>query len=541
MSVRMIVGDARERLKELPAESVHTVCTSPPYFGLRDYGVEGQLGLEPTPDAYVAALVAVFREVRRVLRKDGTVFLNLGDSYFGGRRGGNPPDSPHQKQRTNRGSVLMPASAQRASVYDMRGKAPEGSPTNDCLCRSLCDVCRAAYRLGKSHICRRPDPKPFVSSSSSTRERKGSLSAHPPTSDLVHQDAHSANATHCLPPSVHREALPLHAAPASTTPESSERQPASSLAASLPAAGCPLCGRSLPDCAPGSARKLGGLRAKHDGNQDNASPSEEQVLHSQCTEGYCSIGEPYQDSTTAFLKPKDLIGIPWRVAFALQADGWWLRQDVIWSKPNPMPESVTDRCTKAHEYIFMLSKNARYFYDAEAIKEDSITGDPRRPYTSHGAWELDGRPVEQRHGGKPRTAGNKSHKYVDAYEASPTEEHRTKAGLMNVADVPWDQRNKRSVWTVATQPFSEAHFATFPPALIEPCILAGCPKGGTVLDCFSGAGTTGLVADRLQRNAILIELNPEYAAMAERRIAAGRGPLFAGEAGRLGFDMEAAE
>ena len=132
---------------------------------------------------------------------------------------------------------------------------------------------------------------------------------------------------------------------------------------------------------------------------------------------------------------------------------------------------------------------------------------------------MDGRPAEQRHGGKPRTAGNKSHKYVDAYECSETEEHRTKAGLMKVADVPWERRNRRSVWTVSTQPFSEAHFATFPPALIEPCILAGSPRGGTVLDPFAGAGTTGLVADRLGRDAVLIELNPEYAEMARHRIA----------------------
>ena len=218
--------------------------------------------------------------------------------------------------------------------------------------------------------------------------------------------------------------------------------------------------------------------------------------------------------------------MPARVAIALQEDGWWLRQDIIWSKPNPMPESVLDRCTKAHEYLFLLSKSERYHYDADAIKEASITEDPRRPYTSEGAWQLDGRPAEQRHGGKPRTAGNKSHKYVEAYNGSETEEHRTKAGLMDVADVPWTVRNRRSVWTIATAPFAEAHFATFPPDLVDPCIKAGCPAGGTVLDPFGGAGTVGLVADRLKRNAILIELNPEYAAMAERRIS-NDGGMFA--------------
>ncbi len=256
------------------------------------------------------------------------------------------------------------------------------------------------------------------------------------------------------------------------------------------------------------------------------------------------------------LKEKDLCGIPWRVAFALQADGWYLRQDIIWSKPNPMPESVTDRCTKSHEYIFLLSKSARYFYDANAIAEPGVN---RASGTNHGAEGM-----------------------CDGYDG-----HRTRANLASGIEAK-ERRNKRSVWEVATAPFSEAHFATFPPALIEPCILAGCPekccakcgapwvrqteverrptrpgviqKGapdrkdggipfrpetivttlgfspscscnagtfpGTVLDPFGGAGTTGLVPDRLGRNAILIELNPKYAAMAEQRITKD-GPLFA--------------
>jgi DNA modification methylase len=345
VTVTILKGDCREVLRELPAESVHCVVTSPPYFGLRDYGVAGQIGLEPTPAGFVTELVNLFAETRRVLRDDGTLWLNLGDSYTAGKSG---------------------RSDQDRNTRNKDGRNPENAADTGA---------------------------PFYKQ------------------------------------------------------------------------------RQVPD----------GLKAK------------------------------------------DLLGIPWRVAFALQADGWYLRQDIIWSKPNPMPESVRDRCTKAHEYLFLLSKSERYYYDADAIKEDSITNDPRRPYTSEGAWQMDGRPAEQRHGGKHRTAGNKNHKYVDAYEASDTEEHRTKAGLMKVADVPWERRNRRSVWEVATAPYSEAHFATFPPALIEPCILAGCPKGGTVLDPFGGAGTTGLVADRLGRNAILIELNPEYAAMAERRIRGDAG------------------
>ena len=341
MSVRVIQGDVRERLRDLPDESVHCVVTSPPYFGLRDYGVAGQIGLEATPHEFVAALVGVFREARRVLRADGTLWLNLGDSYAAQPGQRKPTDKVGPKQESNAGSNTAPS------------------------------------------------------------------------------------------------------------------------------------------------RHVEGLKAK------------------------------------------DLIGIPWRVAFALQADGWFLRQDIIWSKPNPMPESVTDRCTKAHEYLFLLSKSARYHYDQQAILEpveagtieclsqptlDQQRGSDRVPGKTNGPMKAVSR------------SGNKERKPASA-RGVPVDTDGKSAGAV-AGSVSWEgsQRNKRSVWTVATQPFSEAHFATFPPALIEPCILAGCPKGGTVLDPFGGAGTTGLVADRLQRSAILIELNPEYAAMARRRIY-GDAPL----------------
>ena len=193
------------------------------------------------------------------------------------------------------------------------------------------------------------------------------------------------------------------------------------------------------------------------------------------------------------MKPKDLIGIPWMLAFALRADGWYLRQDIIWSKPNPMPESVQDRCTKAHEYLFLLSKGPRYYYDTAAIAEKATGEAP---------------------GNTKATKGGRAY-------GEGAAEHRTAANLHNIG--ARETRNKRSVWEVATQPFKEAHFATFPPALVEPCILAGSPARGTVLDPFFGAGTTGLVADRLQRDCIGIELNPDYAAIAERRINADAG------------------
>ena len=328
--IRLIPGDALEQLRLLPADSVHCCVTSPPYYGLRDYGVAGQIGLEPTPDEYIAALVAVFREVRRVLRKDGTLWLNLGDSYAG------------------------------SWGAQSRGGAPSAAST----------------LRGNGHVGGGPKIR--------------SLSA-----------------------------IQIEAAPRRTL--------------------------SMRDF----------------------------------------------DAT----KPKDLLGIPWMLAFALRADGWYLRQDIIWAKPNPMPESVTDRCTKAHEYLFLLSKSERYWFDAAAIAETAV-----------------------RAGDLPLG----SHKYT----VNTVNDMRIRQGLEAHSRTPVaETRNKRSVWTVASEPFAEAHFATFPPALIEPAILAGCPRGGAVLDPFGGAGTTGLVADRLGRDAILIELNPTYCTMIRNRIT-NDAPLF---------------
>ena len=374
----VLVGDARERLKELPDGSVHCCVTSPPYFGLRDYGVDGQMGLEATPAEFVAGMVALFREVRRVLRDDGTLWLNLGDSYASSGRGGNP---------TRESSTL------------------EGSN---------------------------------VSQEQSMVKRRGSQ----------------------LPAGFHE-----------------------------------------------TARQAG------------------------------NVGRAWVPPPVG-MREKNLIGIPWRVAFALQEDGWYLRQDIIWSKPNPMPESVRDRCTKAHEYLFLLSKAPRYYFDADAIAEplgessiarlaqdiDGQTGSNRVPGKTNGTMKAVGR----------RAAGNKSHKGETAYR-SGDERMRTKAGLVSFAERERAKveagdligtRNKRSVWTVATQPFSGAHFATFPPALIEPGILAGCPVGGTVLDPFGGAGTTAGVALKHNRRAILIEINRDYAGdLMRRRISkiAGSG------------------
>lgn len=310
------VGDCLGSLRAMPDKSVHCCVTSPPYFGLRDYGVDGQIGLEPTPDEFVQALVEVFREVRRVLRDDGTLWLNLGDSYAG--------SYGNQGRKETRGTQRQINGAMMQQVND--GRYP------------------------------------------SAGSKTGSL----------------------------------------------ERTPG--------------------------------------------------------------------------LKNKDLIGIPWRVAFALQADGWYLRQDIIWHKPNPMPESVRDRCTKAHEYVFLLSKSPRYFFDGDAIKE---------PVAASTVERL-AQPTLAQQTGSARVPG-KTNGAMKALGGS-------------------DTRNRRSVWAVTTKPFKGVHFATFPADLIKPCILAGCPVGGTVLDPFGGSGTTAGVALAHGRNAVLCELNPEYAKLVPARI-----------------------
>ena len=265
-------------------------------------------------------------------------------------------------------------------------------------------------------------------------------------------------------------------------------------------------------CALRCAGTSGEPEGTEHGTAGNALLFAELAHHIRCTSAYCSLvvswlNAPYvqaQCTTGAgwsqALKPKDLIGIPWRVAFALQADGWYLRQDIIWHKPNPMPESVTDRCTKAHEYIFLLAKSPRYYYDAEAVKEQQTESTVARS-----AYGWNGRTDDNSNGAR---TGSTFKRMAESGE--------------KIGTIPADGlRNKRSVWMVSTKPYREAHFATFPPDLIQPCIRAGCPAGGTVLDPFGGSGTTGEVAASEGRKAILIELNPQYVELAH-----GRGGLF---------------
>jgi DNA modification methylase len=310
-------GDCRKTMRKWAKEGVkaQTCVTSPPYYGLRDYGRDGQIGLEETPEEYIAAMVEVFRCVRDVLAEDGTVWLNIGDSYA--RQGGD--------------------NAKRDPVKLMGGHAKA--------------VANGGYASGNLM----PD-------------------------------------------------------------------------------GC---------------------------------------------------------------KPKDLIGIPWMLAFALRADGWYLRQDIIWHKPNPMPESVQDRCTKAHEYIFLLSKSQKYYFDSDAIREKGeMTAED-----SAGSTQRDTR---ETHGVGGGNSGINKAKQKLAEE---------------LATLGYSTRNKRSVWTVQTKPFKGAHFATFPQELIEPCILAGAPVGGIVLDPFMGSGTTAQVAQNLGRQYIGCELNTDYKPLQDKRVA----------------------
>lgn len=326
----ILQGDALSVLKTIADESINCCVTSPPYYNLRDYGVDGQIGLEKTPEEYIQKLVEIFREVRRVLKKDGTLWVNIADSYAGSGKGASnyPDNAKKYKQGTNKGSV-------------------------------------------------------------------GSY--------------------------------------------------------------------------------LGAIVSNN-------------------------------------FKRKDLIGIPWMLAFALRADGWYLRQDIIWQKPNPMPESVKDRCTKSHEYIFLLSKSPKYYFDGEAIAEPVEESTIKR--ISQNIEYQDGSYTPSKGNGKmkacmPRYGGKK-------YTENPDKFYRTKSG--NAYDYR-PMRNKRDVWKVVTQPYKGAHFATFPPKLIEPCVLAGCHKDGVVLDPFAGSGTTGMVARQHGRNFVLIELNNEYVKLCEERTA----------------------
>ena len=531
MSSRVIIGDCRDVLPTLEAGSVQCCVTSPPYWGLRDYGTakwEGgdstcehtgsgryyteqsagacgtdafsepgeanaarlkkarwresgictkcgaehrdcQLGLEKTPEEYVANMVEVFRLARDLLADDGTLFLNLGDSYFS-----NPAKGGSGTFNGRNGAGEGYARGKRAAPCDTSDKEPANSQARDCLCGSLCDACRKAYRIGKSRSDSRHVPMQSPSPSATSREHMESQCGHLPTSDSANQvDRNEAAIPDAARSPIHA-GEPLPASPVSTNPECAPQHLGQHSAASTPDGECRLCGRSLHDCVPASAR-MEDCTCDTEGGGSADRRIDTDVSDSA-----------YLHCTTASLKPKDLCGIPWMVAFALRADGWYLRQDIIWHKPNPIPESVRDRCTKSHEYLFLMAKSEKYYFDADAIAEESVTKDGRKPYARG--------QVDARGNGHDRGGG----------------EERIKTNRDQGARWNTDYRNKRSVWTVGTMPYTDAHFATFPPALIEPSILAGSRPGDIVLDPFGGSGTTGQVAEALGRKWLLIELNGEY-------------------------------
>ena len=485
-------GDCLEILRTLPTESVNCCVTSPPYYGLRDYGVSGQIGLEQSPDEYISKLVAVFREVKRVLRADGTLWLNLGMSYAGG--GGFCPTAPSTKASKSgkygstgaliKGRVFGDKLAsrslllQRVPAYGNDGKELQGFQSTGCVYRGHDDGHQGGIQNHRDYTVH--------------NGRFDEQSGQPP-----YKTSHDTGHLDCgqeLP------CVSLHAAPASKqTASSGESFPCGSIRSlgfdgqqesqTLPS--CVQASDHKSACTSGTSQMLPPLAVHTVGKESFFS-----ACGSPDCKGIGRCGLCWVNLTIPSLnvKAKDELNIPHLVAMALQADGWILRQTICWHKPNPMPESVKDRCTKAHEYVFLLSKSARYFYDCEAvrepIKQTSGLNFRARARTANGALGGD----------------NKHHM-----------ESRVFTGVKGA--------NRRSVWTIPTKPYKGAHFATFPPALVEPCILAGCPAGGTVIDPFFGSGTVGAVAVKHGRDFVGIELNPEYIALAEKRIRATQPPL----------------
>jgi len=469
-------GHVLDVLKGLPDESVHCIVTSPPYWGLRDYGIEGQLGLEKTPEEYIEKMVEIFREVRRVLRSDGTLFLNLGDSYMGS--GG-----AHKEHHANPGlsKSFERGGVPHANLCGTSDKAPVNYQDHGCLCENLCDVCREVYRNHRFHNDNLLVSMLIASLFLPNLENKGFESGHSPTLDFSHLESHILNAIRDYGNFVFLSDEQISSF-LESMPDEFSRQLLDECWQRGNRGECLFCGRSLISDASPFSCKLGESLKTSDYTRGNALFAAEQDNHNQnknrvCE--YCSVSFKPQSTVnnklSQQLKPKDLCGIPWRVALALQADGWWLRSDIIWHKPNPMPESVTDRPTKAHEYMFLLTKSAKYFYDAEAVREKH---------------QPDGRKVTT------TTIGPGAHK-----------NHCGSAGHERW---PNSGRNKRTVWTIPTKPFPQAHFATFPPALVEPCILAGTSEKGCCAEC-------GAPWERIIEKGELVPDNPNYKPRGNKR------------------------
>jgi len=476
VSTRLIIGDCREQLALLPDQSVHCIVTSPPYYGLRDYGVDGQIGLEQTPEAYVAELVGVFREARRVLRDDGTLWLNLGDSY--GSVGGNTYAGFNERYSGTGGKgskqdATLNGVTDRKMDTGLRSKNLLGIPW------------RVAFALQQPY---------YAGKIADERDRVWLAAMVDAEGSICGTEYETGDRTKTnIYLSITNTSVPIidkceHLFPQAVKHVYEKSGPSSRICYRWDVERMETKALFIREIYPYLVSKR---------KQAVVAYTFLELQHSLFSKkkGYLPEQQEQRSWLMAALSKLNAgedVDLPeWLTEPpSLLEPGFYLRQDIIWSKPNPMPESVKDRCTKAHEYMFLLSKSARYWFDAAAISEP----------VAREFWS--------------ETVGAE---YMTASDGRMDGGKRKGSGPMD------GTRNRRSVWTVATQPFSEAHFATFPPALIEPCILAGCPVGGTVLDPFGGAGTTGLVADRLGRNAILIELNPTYAAMIDKRIRGDAG------------------
>jgi len=458
--IQIINGYTLTELRNLPSESVQCCVTSPPYWGLRDYGIDGQMGLENTPEKYVGGMVDLFREVKRVLRDDGTLWLNLGSSYAGSRQGGNPVDSAYQNQKTNRGSFSYEKRPNQSHYDALACGNGDKEPLNYRFYGRACPDCGDELTACSRN---RRDRTSDTSQQSLLSERRLSQKGH----DNGNLDS-ALTSPGVSPPSFDQTTIPSLPSSAQVGGDPLGAASASHKGLSTSVLGVPLSDHRLA-CIDDTSKT------------DRPSFSRNQGTTYVCT----ACG--YSTRTYPEFKPKDMIPIPWMVAIGLQADGWYLRSDIIWHKPNPMPESVTDRPTKSHEYIFLLSKSANYYYDAEAIKEKG-NGFNGSSFTSR-------------------------------------QDLATKPGLGLGERQESEFRNKRTVWTIATQPYAEAHFATFPEEIPRLCIMSGSKVGDTVLDPFAGSGTTLRVAIELGRRAIGIELNPEYCKLIDRRCQTTVGML----------------